>query len=444
MADYYPRVLVLSDSAFGDHSATAVTLTNLFRGWPSDCIALTHLDPRSTNPGGGLCDRIWQLSLEDVPIDRTIRRMLGWRKEQVLGRATAGMPGGLAGSCGQPVAWRDRLHSIASAWADLLPLRPPSEFEKWVTGFHPDVIYSMLANIRMLGLTRRLAVQFSVPVVPHFMDDWPTTYYRGWSKAIPRGIMLSFLRSVLRRSPVGMSISSIMAAEYEQRYRIRFQAFMNCVEIPDECPINAAGNSSSKLKFIYVGGLHLGRWQSLQDIGKALVVLRAKGWVSELVIHAPTRDIDQHGEALAAINTVRIGGALPQDRVTFAMREADVLVHVESFDPGVRAFTRLSLSTKVPQYMACGKAILAYGPWELASCRYVQDCHCGAVVGEQNSDMLEEALRALILDRERREEFGRRGWAVARENHLGRVVRERFRAVLGDAAASARGVVLSR
>ena len=80
MTEPYPRVLLVTGSAFGQHTATAVTMTNLFRGWPADRLALACHESCAVEAGGGICRRLWRLSLADVPIDRTVRRLLGRRK----------------------------------------------------------------------------------------------------------------------------------------------------------------------------------------------------------------------------------------------------------------------------------------------------------------------------------------------------------------------------
>ena len=163
----YPRVLVVNGSAFGEHSSTAVTLTNLFRGWPGDRLALVHSDTAATNPGQGFCRRIWQSSLADVPIDRTVRKLLGKRKDQVVGRACVGMPAGLGARGAEEAApLRTRLHDVASAWADLLPTRPAQAFWAWVGEFQPQVIYSMLGSTRIMGLVLRAAKHCGAPIVP--------------------------------------------------------------------------------------------------------------------------------------------------------------------------------------------------------------------------------------------------------------------------------------
>jgi glycosyltransferase involved in cell wall biosynthesis len=230
-----------------------------------------------------------------------------------------------------------------------------------------------------------------------------------------------------------------MAEDYERRFGIRFQAFMNCVDVPDECPVESTDDTNQPIRLLYVGGLHLNRWRALADIGKALLVLRSEGRCVELAIHAPAADIGRYSRALSAIATIHLGESLTQDQIAPTMRAADVLIHVESFEPTVRAYTRLSLSTKVPQYMASGRPILAYGPKELASCAYIEDCQCGILVGEKNANLLLEAVRSLVADSQRRLLLGHRGWRIAVEQHRGDKVRQRFRSFLAQAAMPANG-----
>jgi glycosyltransferase involved in cell wall biosynthesis len=327
---------------------------------------------------------------------------------------------------------------VASAWADLLALRPPPAFWSWVAEFQPQVIYSLLGTTRIMGLVLRVSRACHTPIVPHFMDDWPRTYYRGRLKSVPRWVMLARLRAVMRKSSFGMSICSAMAAEYERRYGNRFLPFMNCVTVPSECPAASRGAVSGPLKFVYVGGLHLKRWQALQAVGRALLALREEGCQAELVVHAPAGSMADFARELRAYPAVRLGPSLAQDQIPQTMRDADVLVHVESFEREVLEYTRLSLSTKVPQYMASGRAILAYGPRELASCRYIQDSQSGVVVGEQDPAALLKAVRLLAIDAERRALFGRRAWGVARQCHDGASVRESFRSVLAKATSAVR------
>jgi glycosyltransferase involved in cell wall biosynthesis len=432
-ATEYPRVLVVAGPAFGS-TQRAVTLNNLFRGWPVDRIAQVHGPPQ---PDSHICQRYWQVSPADVPIDRAVRTLMGGSADRFLGHPSAGLPPGLGKAVsGEPLRISAVVHGIASSWADVFRFRLPRVFWDWVTDFRPDVIYSSLGRIRIMNLVLEVADRLSKPVVPHFMDDWPSTHYRAIALSfIPRQVLLSRLRAILRRSPIGMAIGEAMAEEYRRRYGIPFEAFMNCVETPAQCPVAPTRDNHRSLKLVYVGGLHLNRWRSIQDVGKASATLSREGLNVETIVYTSASDLACYADALAATPATRIGGSLAPEEVLPRLQAADILVHVESFDPKARTRTRLSVSTKIPQYMSAGRPILGYGPGEVASCRYIQDCGCGRVVGRQDSAALVRALRELASDGNLRASLGHRGWEVASQRHNADKERERFRHVLATAAA---------
>ena len=53
--------------------------------------------------------------------------------------------------------------------------------------------------------------------------------------------------------------------------------------------------------------------------------------------------------------------------------EADILLHVESFNEKMKKYTRLSISTKIPEYLASKRLIIAIGPVDIASIEYLKD-----------------------------------------------------------------------
>jgi hypothetical protein len=432
----YPRVLILNASPFGDHSATGITLSNLFRGWPTERLALVYADTNTANPGANVCIRNWPLSFLDVPVYRNVRTMLVRSNALFFGFTVDRKPGRLSVAVGEQQHSRGGwLHDIARAWSDLLPYCPSCEFWNWVTEFQPDVIYTMMGSIRLLRLAEKLAARLCVPIVPHYMDDWPTTLYLGWPNWVPRRVMLSCMDSVLRRSPHGLSIGPSMSAEYEQRYGMKFFHFMNCVDVPDRCEPLTVLPESQPVRFLFFGGLHLERWRCLESVGRALMNLHEQGYEAELIVYTSKSDIANYCEFLSTIPRVHLYEMLPLDSLVPALKGADILLHVDSFDVSLRRYLRFSTSTKLPLCMATGKPLLVYGPRELGSSGYVLDCQCGVVVSEQDTNLLSSTMQSLICDPANRAELGRNGWIAAKKNHSGVVVRSRFRTVLADAAA---------
>jgi glycosyltransferase involved in cell wall biosynthesis len=250
--------------------------------------------------------------------------------------------------------------------------------------------------------------------------------------------MHSRLKAVFKRSPLGMTISDAMAEEYQQLFGLRFMSIMNCTDIPAECPPPPERATGEPLRFAFIGGLHNNRWQSLCEIGKSLIEMRAKGLSAVLDIYAPKADILQYGVALREVDSLYIQEDFLTDELPAALLRSDILVHVESFDEDSRLFFRLSLSTKVPFYLSMGRPILCYGPAEINTCRYLQDSQAGLVVGSQDQAALGEAIWQLGSRDELRRDLGRRAWEQASRQHDEKTVCERFRSLLAEAADSAK------
>lgn len=315
---------------------------------------------------------------------------------------------------------------------DLIPYALPPRVSHEIARFRPELVYSCLGSIQVGTLAVRLARVFDIPVVPHFMDDWVSTLYvKKASLTLHRWLLRQMISSVVQRAGCGLAISDAMAQEYASIFGLPFETFMNCVQVSASMPRYDAPAQSDELRLVYVGGLHLKRWQSLREIAQALEALIGKGIRARLDIYSPARDVDCYGSHLA-VPSVRLAGPLRQDEVLDTLQRSDVLVHVESFDNPSRVYTRLSVSTKIPQYMSVGRPLFCYGPGEIASCRYVESAHCGIVVGSQNGTAMIEGLHRLCSDQDLRRQLGGMAWHTARVRHDAAVVREKFRFVLAQ------------
>jgi hypothetical protein len=73
------------------------------------------------------------------------------------------------------------------------------------------------------------------------------------------------------------------------------------------------------------------------------------------------------------------------------MAENDVVVFVESFEPQFCNVARLSFSTKICDYLASGKCILAIGPGNIAPIEYLVEENAAVVASTKN-----EVMKAII------------------------------------------------
>jgi len=428
-SEVHPRVLVVGAEPFSYHTGTGITLSNLFRGWPADRLAQVH--SAATPPANDVCGSFRFFPPRPAIVDRLVRR------GRVPGRVAAGA--GPAAPDAVRGGWRRLVHRELRAAADVRPLHVPRGLRSWAMRQQPDVIYSMLGSVRVMTLVRRLADVTGAPVVPHFMDDWPSTLYAARDLGgLGRWRLTEAIRQVVRRAPFGLCIGDEMAREYEERYGIRFTAFMNCVDqaafdqYRESRPVGVDATGRQVVEFVYVGGLHLGRWESLARIGRALE--SAVPGSARLTVHAPERDLARYGDAFRPLSAVRLGHSVASAEVGGVLAGADVLVHVESFAPDTARYTRLSVSTKLPQYLAAGRPVLAHGPAELASMRHLQRAGAAVLVGAEEPTLLAVRIAQLCADPSLRQRLGDSGHAFAKLCHSQQQVAERFAAELARAA----------
>jgi hypothetical protein len=164
-----------------------------------------------------------------------------------------------------------------------------------------------------------------------------------------------------------------------------------------------------------------------------LLKLRSEGIFGELRIYALPFDIQKHSEYLTLDPVMRIIGTASPEEVKKLQKEADVLVHVESFQPVYQKWTAFSLSTKIPQYMMAGACILGYGPGNVASMRYLCDSGAALTVGTEDSAVLSSALKKLITDVDRRHALGKKSYEFAVEHNEAERQREQFRRYVVEA-----------
>ncbi|MFF0467970.1 glycosyl transferase family 1 [Micromonospora zamorensis] len=428
----FPRVLVVSHTPFSRVSGTAMTLSNLFSGWPKDRLGQVHTG--NITPSTEVCEKYFKFPPRDhyLPIQYYSMRMLGWNGHTPLQQSR---PIAAVHAAAETRPTMAKIYAQLRATADLSPIRVPPALIAWMRDFRPDVVYSMLGSVRLTRITALAARACGVPVVPHFTDDWPATLWANgelFGRA-DRAVQESIAK-LIRLAPLGMVISQPMAEEYARRYQIPFSPFVNCVDETFFAAPRGKANQQGMTELVYVGALHLNRWESLRDIGAALDGVAEAGLPVRLTIHAPEKDLAQYGKHFAHLQRVRLGPSLASDEVPAALRAASVLVHIESFDPEIRRYTRYSVSTKIPQYLASGRPILGYGPAEVASMNHIREADAGVIVGTNDSATLVRDLTDLCRDAALRERLARNGIDFARQEHARENVAARFAATLRAAA----------
>jgi hypothetical protein len=251
-----------------------------------------------------------------------------------------------------------------------------------------------MSGIRLNKLTLRCSIKYNISIIPHFMDDWISTIYTGsiWLR-IPRRSLLHSLDHLLNFTKIGLCISQKMCEEYKVKFNKRFLPLMNVVNMDYfRSGHKDIKNKLNELVFTFFGGLHLNRWKTLllvSDVLNSLSVNLEKNL--KLEIYTSEDNIKKYSAKFKCSN-VTFHKFIEHEDACLEMQKADFLLHVESFDESVIRFTRLSISTKIPEYLASWNPIIAIGPANIASIEYLNENDCAYIVSNLNYNEIEKLL----------------------------------------------------
>jgi hypothetical protein len=243
---------------------------------------------------------------------------------------------------------------------------------------------------------------------------------------------------VLERAPICLTIGEDMRREFESRLNRPCLTVGNRVDLDAyDVPTMVPAQQGPELVMRYVGGLHLARDQVLSNLAEVFdgASFDNRRWTLELYV--PEYDRGRAGRMAERFRSVVHRGSLVPSAVPATLVTADALVFLESESPGITNFTRLSVSTKVPQYLASGRPVLVMGPPDQASVRTLMrsslSVHSGASPSPEALGASLEKLTALAVQTGPGSP-GRPAWLLAEFGE--RATQERLRAGLARAAAS--------
>ena len=152
------------------------------------------------------------------------------------------------------------------------------------------------------------------------------------------------------------------------------------------------------LRFVYAGNLLWGRDESLAILADAIESINGNNILATLEIYTSTTITDTLDKKLNRGVVVRLIEAKPYPEIKKIMREADVVLHVESFEPQMIDIVKYSFSTKIIDCLQSGTQVLGIGPQGVSSIDYLRRIE-GAIIID---DLItcEGIIRDIIENRE--------------------------------------------
>lgn len=248
--------------------------------------------------------------------------------------------------------------------------------KKWLDRTKPDVIFYVMTNSYIkTDFVQKLAVRLNCPVILFVTDD----YYNDTKKhssVFRRKFFYRLQKSIdsLGENVVSTVVgcSKIAAEEFGAKFHKKFYPLFTPTSKEGIVLKDRIWDGKTVI-FRYFGNLDLDRWKVLSKLGKEIAKYNnKKGKKTFLEIYAPIPS-KKILTALNIFNGSCYMGWVQGENYWKLLEYTDVAIHVESFSDEICRQTRLSISTKIADYLGAGKCILAIGDASLASIQHLQN-----------------------------------------------------------------------
>jgi glycosyltransferase involved in cell wall biosynthesis len=286
-----------------------------------------------------------------------------------------------------------------------------ADLRNWIMDTNPDFFYALLSTRHSILFAEKLVSEFQKPIIVHFMDDWPTTignksfFYQFWNRKINCD-----LKRLLQVSHRKIGISELMAMEYSKRFGGDWLYFHNPVEVAwwrkDKAIVDSPGLA---FNILYSGRLSAGISETLKSVCAAVDVLNhttefkisfqiqsssRPGWIDNYRNSFFTHFIDYY--------------CLPD-----LFSKADLLILPYDFEGPSFDFIRLSMPTKLTEYMASGTPILVIAPLECALSHFVEKFNVAHLVSSASVTDISTNLLLILENKELREMYSNNSIGLA-------------------------------
>lgn len=425
----YPHVLIIGEQ-FDQFRGAGITLSNLFSGWPRDCLSVTsYYAP--TPDTMQRASSYYLLGREELiwpwPLSRFVRQPISSPITD-LDRTPlhASIPSDRSAPSRKGLLYT-KIQEILGMDGLLPYARISPQFLCWISTRQPDVIYAQVSSLQAIRFVTRVTKITGLPLVLHQMDDWlPMSYGIGllgyWSRS-QADRLFGVLSSI---AIVRMGICSVMAEDYGHRYGTGWKAFHNPIDL-DRFKAAAKTNwiAGKPFRLWYGGRIGWGNQEGLAEACRAVVELRQEGF--DICLEICTSAIGNTTlSKFAHIDGIEIKPFIPHEKIAEMLNKPDVLFLPLDWDKHSIARARLSIPTKTSEFMASGTTILVYAPHGNALTQYALEKEWAYVVSEHSLSALKAAIVKLAEDGNLRECIGRRAMEVASRNHDAKKIREAF------------------
>ncbi|WP_296700222.1 group 1 glycosyl transferase [Algoriphagus sp.] len=422
-----PKVLVFGQS-FNSNTGGGVTLSNLFKGWNKDDLAVICTSHSNGNISPEICDNYYFIGSDEFHWKYPFKY---FQRELPSGKLPIRTTPDLDNFSFKPTFREIVIHKYLYPflqWSGLMHtisiMEVSDNLLKWVDEFSPDILYIQASTRESLLFATSLSEKLDVPVVIHQMDDWISSVgYNGlagdyWNKKID-----SEFKELVHKADLCLSICDLMGSEYEKRYGSKFITYHNPVDLKMWLPKGERKNNTGKeISILYAGRTGFGIYDSLISFAEAVELFNSK---SDIKI----KFYIQTAEKLTWTKKYKYTfhkDLIPYNKLPQLFQSMDFLLLPCDFSKKAIQFLKYSMPTKAPEYMISGTPIIILAPEETAIYQYGKTGEWACTINSDDQELICSRLKEIVSNEQLKQRYTQNAIKLAKERHSYELVTKEF------------------
>ena len=406
------KILIVSNSAWRNENSFGNSFSNIFEG--IEGLEIANIYCKYGTPQNNCVSRYFQITEKSL--------IKGLLKGSPKGREVFAENEEEKKNDGEVTFNKIKKHkNIFMYWARGLiwkicrPVSP--ELIEFIDDFKPDLLFiPVYYSYYIHDINSFILKHCNIPALGYVSDDVYTLRQFSLSPFfwIDRILMRRKMARVFSWCKTVYVISDIQKKEYSEIFGDKFEVLTKCADFSDE-KRPPRKEHKAPYKIVYAGNVSKGRYRILTALADALERINADSEKFSLDIYTNTALTDGQKKKLESYKSSSLFPPVGYEELKKIQADADILLHAEAFDLRERLSVHQSFSTKIVDYLASNRCILAIGDKSCSSIDYFLRNNCGAVADSR--DKIEEILRDLYEHPEKMESFENAAWNSGQEHH---------------------------
>lgn len=382
------KILVISRNAWDDTNAIGNTLSNFLTGIKD--VEFAGIYFRSSSPRNNLCKKYYRTTETEV--------LKNWFTPHKNGKSFV-LDASIANSVEDSAARkekkivkfiRNRELKIAYKLSDYIWYRKKwinENLKKFVEDFNPDLIVTFVKSAPQYYLTiKYLRDNFKIPLFTWIADDEYTMLKKNGAKR-----EIENLRYILRESAFVAGCSQEVCDYYNEIFGCQATPLYKGCDLS----VHTKKETSDRITLVYAGNLLYGRLEIINLISNVVEKLAKDGKKLSFEVYSNTElSANEQRMYFGDKQFTKYMGRRDYAFIKKRLSESNLVLHVESFDDDQVLKTKYSFSTKIIDYLQSGSVLLAVGPSNVASMKYISKIPGAYVITDTSS--LEEKIKDVL------------------------------------------------